>query len=299
MAHTHCPGCNKLLRVPSPPARVRVRCPQCMQVFVTVPREEPHQPAPGRKKPIAVPAAPREAAPADSVSDAHATHRCAIGPMAQTQFGRTLDVEGVELPFAADLAGFLDRADYRHACCVIIDTGDFARFHSAVLEHMRQRFGPANDQALAVNYARLICFACGAEYSQATLQELRKGRTQDGDGAARADACSKCGKGESLYIYDNLAAGNVTSADIDALREYWRHRAKRWWAQQDRGHQPCFACDEAVLPGHGFRRDDRLYCPRCAAGEDDLAHLRSNPHYFGSGELTRARAFAARQAQDA
>lgn len=260
-----------------------------------MPREKTHPPGPAHKKPVAVPTEAPKAEPAGG-ADEHDTHRCAIGLMAQTQFGKTLDVDGVELPLAGDLAGFLDLADYRHACCAIIDIGDFARFHSAVLEHMRDRFGPASDQALAVNYARLVCFACGTEYRQARLLELRKGRhTQDGGGSAGAGACHECGKCESLYVYDNLAAGNVTAADIDALRAYWRHRARLWWAQRGSKPEPCFACGEAVLPGHGFSRDDRLYCPRCVAREDDLAHLRSNPHYFGGGELTRARAFNARQ----
>jgi len=110
--------------------------------------------------------------------------------------------------------------------------------------------------------------------------------------------CEACGKSVSLYVYDNLASGSVNSGDIDTLRAYWRHRAQLWWSARQPQPQPCFACNEDVLPGHGYWRGGNLYCPRCACREGDVERLKSNPHYFGSGELTRARAFIAKPTQD-
>ncbi len=94
----------------------------------------------------------------------------------------------------------------------------------------------------------------------------------------------------------------ITQSDVDAIREYKRHLAKKWWKTESRDQAFCDHCQSPVPRDTGYLfGDSYLYCEHCGDeqfGQDALDNLRRSPSYFGSGVLQEARIFAANKEQD-
>jgi hypothetical protein len=288
MSHVRCPKCSRVLRAPDDGGPHRFRCPACQHVFAAQAglyvSDRPAVQA-------AAPAGPAEQAPPRAAAQPVPT-RTPIGPVRRDLDGAKIDVGGFAFPFAADLPELLATVAERRACCTIIETRLFAVEQAKVREFLAKAYGPGSDWALAVQHTRLICYGCGQEYDLGTLLHLGlpHPRPAEGDFAATG-ACPGCGGRKSLYVFDNLPAGEVTPGDLEMLRAYWRHQAATWWQMQPRSADFCCTCQAPLPKGTGYCRGDRLYCRECVVHESDLNHLRANPHYFGSGELTKARGF--------
>ncbi|MEI7845048.1 MAG: hypothetical protein WCK35_04500 [Chloroflexota bacterium] len=94
----------------------------------------------------------------------------------------------------------------------------------------------------------------------------------------------------------------ITQSDLDAIREYKRHLAKKWWATELREHADCDHCKSPVPRDTGYLfGSSYLYCESCGDiyfGQNALENLRRSPSYFGSGVLEEARIFATKGDQD-
>jgi hypothetical protein len=94
----------------------------------------------------------------------------------------------------------------------------------------------------------------------------------------------------------------ITQGDVDAIREYKRHLAQKWWKTESREQASCDHCQSPVPRDTGYLiADGYLYCERCGDeqfGQNALEDLRRSPSYFGSGVLKEARIFAANKEQE-
>jgi hypothetical protein len=296
MSHVRCPKCSRRLRAPDDGGQHRLRCPACRHVFeaaagLYVPDRPSGQAAQAGEAGPVVQGGPAEQAPARAAAR-WVPNRTPIGPVRRELDGTKIDVGGFAFPFAADLPEFLATVAERRACCAVIETRLFRLEQAKVLEFLEKTYGPGSDWTLAVQHTRLICYGCGQEYESGRLLNLRfpDRYPAEGDFAATG-ACPGCGGRKSLYVFDNLLAGEVTPGDLEILRTYWRHQAAMWWEAQPRTADFCYTCRAPLPKGTGYRRGDRLYCRNCVVHETDLTHLLANPHYFGSGELTKAKGF--------
>jgi DNA-directed RNA polymerase subunit M/transcription elongation factor TFIIS len=296
MSHVRCPNCTRRLRAPDDGGQHRFRCPACQHVFEAAAGQYVSDRAPGQCVQTAQaaqtgPADPGEQTPPRAAAR-WAPDRTPIGPVRQDADGAKIDVGGFAFPFAADLPELLTTVAQRRACCTIIETRLFPIEQAKVLEFLEKTYGPGSDWTLAVQHTRLICYGCGQEYDSGKLLFLRfPDRYPAEANFVATGACPGCGGRKSLYVFDNLLAGEVTAGDLEMLRTYWRHQAAMWWQAQPRSADFCYTCQAPLPKGTGYRRGDRLYCRNCVVHETDLTHLRANPHYFGSGELTKARGF--------
>lgn len=156
---------------------------------------------------------------------------------------------------------------------------------------------------------RLLCYRCFADMAmsfQMTLPgalglssvlAVGEGLPANLFESAAKGVCPWCGCSDGILLWDNAPAGDVTEADLQALRELWRQRCLLWWGRTDRSTGLCDRCAvQDLARGTGYHTGADVICEACAlktTGTETLAELRKSPDYFGTSELRRARNFAA------
>ena len=163
---------------------------------------------------------------------------------------------------------------------------------------------PSSPEYQAFKYTRLVCAGCHWEFpSSYTLSLIGAidGNTRIVLGATpgyvelgRNGTCTKCGSTESFLAYQRYEPSSISQADVDAIRQYWRHLGKLRWSKTGKITAICDCCNEYVSRVGTYFFDDRLECETCTDKQfaDGVNKLRGNPFYYGATELQRARSFA-------
>jgi len=286
------PQCSQKLRVPTHQGRVRVRCPKCGTNFDFTPPPTEDAPTPGHKP---------------------AVHEC-------------LHLEGYMLPIYADEATFFERCASTGMAAFRVRFRDFWDVYrrgyrrGAVAAGMRL-FCPPCVREMPTSYVRGIDRAAGGPQSMTVWTSERYPATYFDSMAA--GVCPWCERDEGVMAWLIPKLGPVTQADLDALRTLWRRSGLSYWGATDaRRRQPpplasaqaakrgrvvslgdpadwaicCESCDvELTQPRDTYFARSGPLCASCVdrrLSDDALEQLRGSRHYFGIGELERARSFA-------
>ena len=216
----------------------------------------------------------------------------------------TVTVGGVEFPLARDV-DTMSRAIAKEGRCILrMRSLDYGRALGDLMTAMDLRFGKGAAQTRALFAAPLLCAGCQVEYPgsfRLALQDpnmfgggmVVMGGAPGRESFGKTGRCPKCGNPESFLIYQYEAPSNVTSEDVEAIRDYWRDLATAWWTSQSRSQAICDYCNGDIAAGQGYLSGSSLICDDCVAKglmAEGLEKLRQDQDYYGGGLLLKARA---------
>ncbi len=86
--------------------------------------------------------------------------------------------------------------------------------------------------------------------------------------------------------------------DREALRFYWREKAKTWWKKGLRKEVYCDGCNRELAADEGFLIGSYLLCGNCCEKRlvyDYMVQASIEPDFFGRGALDEARKLFAKR----
>ncbi|MGH8459631.1 MAG: hypothetical protein ACRESV_09785, partial [Nevskiales bacterium] len=195
----------------------------------------------------------------------------------------TIEIDRARLPLFHTLNEFVAAVAARRPAALRIRLADYA-------DTYQEYAGFAGAGATP----RLLCAGCKKQFPGSfTLRLVAPdifsgggvviGASAAGEQFAQSLRCPGCGSSDALFVSDTPAADDITPEDLDALRAWWRHRAREWWPTQAGAEAICDSCNSSVSRPEGFLVGSSFYCPACCdstLGPDAIAKLRQNPNYF-------------------
>jgi hypothetical protein len=192
---------------------------------------------------------------------------------------------------------------------------------SEYVEVLRAIMTASQSQGLNIEHVldpfQMICGNCERGLQESMIHALTMpgmtivgARTtrEERDAFLKTGACPNCGHTRfHLLTLPNYAIGQdaeVSLDDIEKLREYSGFVAKAWWTFQSRDTAICDRCNATIRRNEGYASGDivhgqvstsRIFCSSCADksfNQEGLEALRKDPHYFGTGRLTKAREYS-------
>lgn len=214
-------------------------------------------------------------------------------------------IQGSKFPLAADAQALCDVVSSVDRAALRIPTLSYGDTLADLMRAMQRRYGDRAPQVAAITAASLVCAGCGIEFPGSFKLSLQDpdmfgggmfvaGGVPGREEFARTGACPQCGATESYYAYECVDRDAITQADVQAIRDYWRHLAKSWWENETRSSAICDWCNAAVERDEGYLSGSSLVCTDCMAKDllaGGLAKLQGDPEYFGAGLIRKARAF--------
>ncbi len=170
-------------------------------------------------------------------------------------------------------------------------------------QKLEKRYGRMSRQYQDSIPSSLLCAGCMWEFPgsyQLSLQSPEMfggmvfGATPGFDQFGKSGICPQCGSDESLLVYECFPPEQITEADIEAIRRYWRELARSWWQSEQHSQAICDRCNNDIARGQGYLSGTSLICENCVRKglmSEGLEKLRDNPHYYGSALLRKARQF--------
>lgn len=173
-----------------------------------------------------------------------------------------------------------------------------------LVQRLETRYGPMSRQYRDSVPSPLLCAGCLWEFPGSYKMSLQApemfadrsviGATPGFDQFGRSGVCPQCGSNEGLLVYECFLPEQISEADIEAIRRYWRELAQAWRKSQQRSQGICNDCNDDIAQGQGYLFGTDLICENCVRKgllTEGLESLRNNPHYYGSALLRKARPF--------
>jgi len=213
-----------------------------------------------------------------------------------------LRYNGVLFPVVWTIADFVTATASKNLVMLRLRTEQYASHMHDIMRHFDSKYDPSSPEYLAFKNTRLLCAGCGWQFPQSyTLSLIGALDGCSVVGAipgyaefAKTGTCTKCGSADSHLAYQCYDPSSISQADVDAIRQYWRHRSEQWWSNTGKSTAICDGCNNYISQAGTYLIGGHLECERCTDEQlaDGLNKLRRNPHYFGATELQVARTFA-------
>lgn len=209
--------------------------------------------------------------------------------------GKSLLFEGTIFPLFQEEEAFFEQSKKTNQTAILIA---FSQYWDVLANGNRIK---AIDTS-----GRLLCAACLRQmpfsFSMMLNGDTGASWLVSGEGlpenlfeAAEKKQCPWCQSTEGLLVYDSAPIETIVDDDMESLRELWAERCKLWWAKNNRSECVCDRCLKPLTRRDGYLNSE-ITCEACAcksANPEKLEELQNNIHYFGTGELRRARNFKA------
>lgn len=211
-----------------------------------------------------------------------------------------ITIDGIDFRLTESLDEFLSSIDEKGRGVIRFQTNKYRGVLSGLRGRLKDRYGECSPQFSQCSHTQLFCAGCLWEFPPSHVVSLALphlsgrigGYTAPGYAEfGRSAACSQCGTDDALLVYEVFSPDQITAADVEAIREYWRQNANTWWSDEEQTEALCDLCNNQITHGRGYISGSNLMCEQCVgrAMADGLQSLRENPHCFGTALLRKVR----------
>ena len=214
-------------------------------------------------------------------------------------------IRGWTYRVTSDVRQLADIVSATGVCALLIETAKLKTLEEKAHQEFVRRFGSASKYTQTfLSDAPLICAGCQRQIPPSLCMALRnsgvlkKAAIVFGSVSSREDVfaatgrCLRCGSAQSYLVVDVIPADTIAQADVDVIKHYARHLAKK--LQGITGQVSCHECDESIQETSGLTIGLATYCEPCYDHKyrNMLEILRRKPNVLEVSLVRKAWAFA-------